>query len=336
MRIGGTESMLIDIVNHQINKAHVSLIIVNNEVHEPLLNKLHKLVNVYRLNRKPGSKSLVPILKLNLNILKNRYDIIHCHNHNMVGLLFPNLRKKSVLTIHTINIKSDYFKKYQMRYSISIAVQEDLKKRLGVDSIVIPNGVNFNTVTTQKRIITKDFRIVQVSRLEIHTKGQNIAINAIKHLINKGISNLNLDFIGEGPSLEQLKEQVTNLCLESHIQFLGLKDREYIYKSLKNYDLLIQPSFYEGFGLTIVEGMAAKIPVIVSDIDGPLEVIDNGKYGLFFQRGDSLALATKIEEVMLMNPSDLKVMTENSYQYAKQNFSIQNTAEQYLNEYRRY
>lgn len=334
LQTGGTESMLIDIANYQSNKANVSLLIVNNEVHEPLLLKLHQSVKVYRLNRKPGSWSLLPVLKLNLVILKNKYDVIHCHNHNIIGLLLPAFQKKAALTIHTTNIESRYFKKYQKRFSISAAVQEDLRKRMRINSMVVLNGVDFNAITTRRKRTSESLRIIQVSRLDIATKGQNVAIDAIKILANKNIFSITLDFIGEGNSFEQLKKQVVSFGLESNVRFLGLKDRSYIYENLKNYDLLIQPSFFEGFGLTIVEGMAAKLPVLVSDIEGPMEIIKNGQYGFFFKTGDAFDMAEKIEWFLNRADDEINKITENAYLYAKALYSVETTALNYLREYR--
>lgn len=335
MRIGGSESMLVDIANHQAIKTEVSLMIINDEVYEPLLMKLHQSVKVYKINRKPGSKSLLPVLKINTVILKNKYDVIHCHNHNAIGLLFSLFHKKTILTIHSTNIESFYFNKYRKRFSISAAVQNDLKIRVGVDSEVILNGVNFNAIIIKtKKRITQYFKIIQVGRLDIDIKGQNIAIDAIKILVDKGYSTVELDFIGEGVSFIQLKEQVATLNLGTHIRFLGSKDRNYVYENLKNYDLLIQPSFYEGFGLTIIEGIAAKLPVLVSDIKGPMEIIKDGQYGFFFKKGDALELAEKVQWFMNANPDLIWDITENAYLYAKTLFSVETTALNYLQAYR--
>ena len=56
------------------------------------------------------------------------------------------------------------------------------------------------------------------------------------------------------------------LHLNNYISFLGLRYRDYIYYHLSDYDLLVKPSLFEGFGLTIVEGKASGIEVLVSDI----------------------------------------------------------------------
>lgn len=54
------------------------------------------------------------------------------------------------------------------------------------------------------------------------------------------------------------------------------KNQEWIYHNLCNFDLFIQPSRFEGFGLTVAEAIAAKVTVLVSNIQGPMEIIDDG------------------------------------------------------------
>lgn len=68
--------------------------------------------------------------------------------------------------------------------------------------------------------------------------------------------------------------------LEDHVIFEGLKEQAWIYENLCRYDLFIQPSRYEGFGLTVAEAISAKVPVLVSNIEGPLEIIDGGRLGM--------------------------------------------------------
>ena len=57
---------------------------------------------------------------------------------------------------------------------------------------------------------------------------------------------------------------VVELNLEKHVRFLGNQSREYVYSHLKDYDLFVQPSRFEGFGLTVAEAMAACVPVLVT------------------------------------------------------------------------
>ncbi|MBK9737018.1 MAG: glycosyltransferase family 4 protein [Saprospiraceae bacterium] len=146
-----------------------------------------------------------------------------------------------------------------------------------VDDILLKNNNNSTT-----------FKIVQVGRLEHEIKGQHILINALNILINKySVRNIHLDFIGEGSSLKYLMKLTDKLSVTKYVSFLGLCDREYIYTHLRDYNVLVQPSLFEGFGLTVVEALAAGIEVLVSDVDGPLEIIEKTGYGYIFKSGNA-------------------------------------------------
>jgi glycosyltransferase involved in cell wall biosynthesis len=86
----------------------------------------------------------------------------------------------------------------------------------------------------------------------------------------------------------------------------------------------------------VAEGMAAKIPVLVSDNDGPMEVIENGKYGYYFESGDAQSLADKIEFIIThYNYQEMNVLIENAYLRVKSNFDIKLTANKYIEEYKK-
>jgi glycosyltransferase involved in cell wall biosynthesis len=63
----------------------------------------------------------------------------------------------------------------------------------------------------------------------------------------------------------------------------------------KKSNLFILSSIYEGFGNVLVEALQHKCPVITSNCkSGPMEIIENGKYGYFFNVGDYFGLSKKI------------------------------------------
>ncbi|WP_026309448.1 glycosyltransferase family 4 protein [Niabella aurantiaca] len=341
MKTGGIETMLVDIVNTQSLQHSISVAVVNDEIDESLVAKLRPDVRFYRINRTRGSRSLrsvIRIIRLNDIIYRNKYDVIHCHSHSVVKLLWPAFRKKSILTLHITDIDSKHFGKYRKIYAISGAVAEDLKRRTGVHATVICNGIDMNGIYEKSDDFPatgEQFSIVQVGRLETEKKGQHVLIEAISLLKKKGVQQIHVDFIGEGVSFDYLQELVKKLGVDAQISFLGLRDRDYIYKHLKDYDLLVQPSFIEGFGLTIVESMAAKTPVLVSDIDGPMEVIANGKYGICFETGSAPDLAGRLEEFIKDDRDKITEVAENACEHAKKHYSIQRTASDYLKEYER-
>ena len=179
------------------------------------------------------------------------------------------------------------------------------------------------------------FRVVVVSRLAHKIKGQHLVIEAINRLNKKGIKNIHLDLIGDGASQDFLQELTRKYNLEDSINFLGLKSREFVFNNLKNYDLLVQPSIYEGFGLTVVEAMLAKVPVLVSENDGPIEIIQSGKFGYYFTLESIEDLVSEIE--LILRDYSSKQMIEkvdDAYNYAKNTFDITRTAERYFLEYK--
>lgn len=336
LNTGGTETMLVDIINEQSKTKEVYLIIVNNVFNDRLIKKINKKVTIYFLKRKPASKNPIPFLLFNYNLYKINPAIIHFHNHNGITLLKYKTRAITCLTIHDVKIPESYFLRYKKIFSISNAVQKDVLERSGIKSVKVYNGIKFEDIKT--KIVfgkTEIFKIIQVSRLEHEKKGQDILIKAISFLVKeKGLNNIELNLIGEGNSLGYLKNLVEELNIENHVNFLGVKTREFIYKELMNYQLLVQPSLYEGFGLTVVEGMAAKIPVLVSDIDGPMEIVDNGQYGHYFRSGDIKECSEKILEIINdLQKEGIREKMEKTYQYAKGNFNIIKTAENYINNY---
>jgi glycosyltransferase involved in cell wall biosynthesis len=333
---GGAETMLVDIINEQSITQKVDLLVVNNVVNEALLRTINKEVTIHYLNRKPGNRNPIPILQFNYKVFKINPTVIHFHNHNAINLLKYKTKAATCLTIHDVNIPEINFYKYKKLFSISNAVLDDVLKRSGINSILVYNGINFEQISANVNFLELDkFKIIQISRLDHQKKGQHVLIKAISILVNhNGLNNLQLNLIGEGSSKEYLKQLAKELNIEKHVNFLGNKTRKFIYENLKNYQMLVQPSIFEGFGLTVVEGMAAKIPVLVSDIDGPMEIIDNGQYGFHFKNGDVEDCAKKIE--LLLNEyksEEFKNKINDAFSHANENFNIIKTAQNYLDNY---
>lgn len=336
LKVGGAETLLVDIINEQINANHVELIIINSDYDVNLINTIDKRVKVKFFNRLPGSKNIITVLKFNLLLFKINPSIVHFHNHNAINFLKVRFFFKTCLTIHDTKYPLQNIRKYDKLFSISYAVKYDILLRSNCISKVIYNGIPFDQIENYQLIKSPSvFKIVQISRLMHEKKGQHILIRALDIIVNNfGISNIQLDFIGEGDSLVYLMDLVNKLDLELYVNFIGLKSKSNLYKELKNYDLLIQPSLYEGFGLTVVEAMAARIPVLVSNIEGPMEIIDNGGFGYFFNNGDEKDCAEMIVQIInKVRNNEIDEVVDNAYRHALLNFDIVQTALNYTNNY---
>lgn len=335
---GGSENMLVDILRHQCKKCTNHLVIVNNIVNPDLLKTLPGETTVHCLNRRPGSRNPWPLLRLNLLLRGIRADVLHMHNVGAIGL-FPIWFKgawRKYVTVHGLQTSCLNLKRYHKVFAISKAVQSDLEERCGCYSTVIDNGIDFSAITRRKKSWQNNepLKIVQVGRLIHQKKGQHLLISAAAQVREKTGRKLDLTFIGEGESLTFLQAKARESGLEDVCKFVGLWPRKKLYQELHKFDILAQPSIYEGFGLTVVEGIAAGIPVIASDGGGPEEILGNGKYGWLFKNGDIGSLASVI--ISLISKMQQKTISEKSnaaYEYAIQHYDIINTAEKYLNEY---
>jgi glycosyltransferase involved in cell wall biosynthesis len=337
--IGGAETMLVDIVNRQIETEQISLIIVNDNINSDLIAKIDKRVTIYRLNRRLHSKNPLFIFKLNYLLYKIKPEVIHSHSYLSIIIVLPAFRKISIFTNHDVGKRNaKILKKFKKIAAISESVKQDMLVHCRIESEVVYNGIDVAALKVRDNFATSDkiFKIIQISRLYTEKKGQHLLIDAVDTLIHKhNINHIHVDFIGEGESFLELNKMVLEKQLENHITFAGNKNRSWIYSHICEYDLLVQPSLWEGFGLTVVEGMAAKVPVLVSDIEGPMEIINNGRYGHFFKTGDANDLAEKILYcISSENNENNKQMIENACQYVLTNFDVNRTAMSYICKYK--
>ncbi|HMS83539.1 MAG TPA: glycosyltransferase family 4 protein [Nitrospira sp.] len=336
-KAGGSETMLVDIANEQALSNDVAIFIGNTDVDEVVLKSLNERVKVELIGRPPASQNLWYIVKLIRALMAFDPDIVHAHQESFIKFL-RLLSFHKVMTVHDTNQRLKNVQGYDAIFSISEAVRDDIQvKQPGIRSTVIPNGICFSAVKAKTSYGQLPFRIVQVGRLDHQIKGQDILLRALQSVsqLFEGRSIV-IDFIGVGPSKEYLSILAEELGLAEQCRFVGGQSRKTIYEQLHTYDLLVQPSRYEGFGLTVVEAMAARVPVLVSNRQGPMEIIENGKHGYFFTAENHVDCGQKI--VSIIKDSQKENFPEKLIahaEYAKKQFDIANTAHQYLDAYAR-
>lgn len=316
---GGVETMLVNIANAQVEmNLDVSIVIINDLVEPHLVECLSKNVRIVRINRKIGSKNIAFIRKFNKELDTINPDIIHLHHSALQNLISKRRLDLSCcfVTLHAMPIGKmgannrwvNLFQNIVLHQngnvrrinnihniiSISKSVAAALMTNYSISSDVIYNGIV--TKMFRKRdghVPGKIFNIIQVSRLEHEKKGQDLLIHALRILKDNGIK-VNVTFVGEGESIDYLVNLTSSLSLNDDVTFIGAKSQNYVAQNLANFDLFVQPSRMEGFGLTVAEAMAAQVPVLVSMGQGPSEVTEGMCYGWTFQNGDYIDLATQI------------------------------------------
>lgn len=338
LALGGIETMLVNIVNEQVNLGHeVGIIVLWDCVNKSLIDRIDSRVKLHFINKSQSSVNPCFILKLNYLLITLKYDVLHVHSAKLSDYIWiSKARKKMCLTQHRNcnGIGCDRIRKYKKIFAISKCVQEDIKKTFDMDSIVVYNGIQLDVFKDNlQRYSDVDglFHIVQLGRLMHQDKGQHILFQALALLKSKGYKNVKLDLIGDGPSKQYLIELANKLNINEMITFLGSKSPEYIYENLCRYDLEVQPSLFEGFGLTVAEAMAVNLPVLVADNLGPMEVVDNGKCGYIFKIGDYEDCANKLISILENGIDDSIIKLAKERVFNK--FSVKNTTLQYIQYY---
>lgn len=330
--VGGAETMLVDIANGQVERGHkVTLLVVNRGINPDLAAKLDPRVNLVAMNRIQGSAPYLMMLKLNLFIARLRPDIIHGHHHKF-GRLVRLRRSRLLLTVHDVNQPMTYCSTSRM-IAITDAVEADVRARVPKARIgTIHNGIRISDVAVRPEgAPARALRIVQVARLMAEKKGQDVLIRAAAELRRRG-TEVDVTFIGDGADLEMLRTLAREEGVADRVHFDGLRDRKYIYEHLADFDAMVHPSRYEGFGLTVAEGMAAGLPLAVTAGDGPWEVADSGRLCESFPVGDHVACADAIARIAADYPAAAARAPE-ARRYVER-FDIARTIDNYLAFYR--
>lgn len=161
----------------------------------------------------------------------------------------------------------------------------------------IYNGVDFSAfgrrpedrAALRKRLgfDTDQWLIVQVARLD-PLKDHATAIRTIERVAGKR-ADARLVLVGEGPERARIEAEIASRGIGPHVSLLGL--RSDVADLLQASDLFLLTSVSEGIPVTLIEAMAAGLPVVATDVGGVAEVVVDGTTGLLVPSGDDAALA---------------------------------------------
>lgn len=334
--LAGTEIATYNIVKH---------IAKNHEVH--VITRMHR--DLPRYEEKDGFfihrvwyldfsvLKIIYYITAPLKVLKIKPDIIHGQ------MIFPNgflavilgwlLKKPSITYVRGSDIytRSGLFKKTIGRFVLKrsnrvIALTNDMKKEIlkivdRKDVIVVPNGIEISKFNLNRDNCRRELNIQEnkkiilfVGRL-IEIKGVEYLIRAMKEIL-KDIPDAKLMIIGDGENEKNLKNLSVNLGVEEKIDFIGKVPNDKIPVYMKAADVFVLPSLSEGFPVTLLEAMAAGLPILATKVGGIPEIIKDEENGFLVQPANSSDIAKKVID-LLADKEKMEIMKQNNKEKAK-------------------
>lgn len=171
----------------------------------------------------------------------------------------------------------------------------------------------------------ENFVFLMASRLS-REKNIFLALEVFQEFLKK-YPHAALHILGDGPMKNELEAHTEKLKIRPSVTFLGWQDD--IQKFLIEADVFLSTSWYEGFGLSVVEAAAAGLPIIMTDVGVAGELIKSDISGLIVPPGDERRLLLAIEN-MAGNP----LLRERLGREAKKATEVLLSRDQYLQKFK--
>jgi glycosyltransferase involved in cell wall biosynthesis len=177
----------------------------------------------------------------------------------------------------------------------------DVNEGISADRVgIVYNGIDLSrhadnqdcrrSIRKEIGVDQEDFVVVQVARLD-PVKDHATALRTIAQVALRR-TDVRLVIVGEGPELPVIKRHIAELGIAKHVRPLGL--RSDIPRLLSAADVFLLTSVTEGIPLSVIEAMAAGLPVVATNVGGVGEVVEDGVTGFLSPAADPVELAANL------------------------------------------
>lgn len=211
---------------------------------------------------------------------------------------------------------------YALRQNPKIQANKYRRMYLGIDTDRYKHRDNSLETRLRFDLLPEHFVVGAMGRL-VHQKRMIDLIQAAPKVIDR-VSNARFLIVGEGPLGEHLSEEVRRLGIEHAVRFAGtVNDNENIYPAC---DIFAQLADREGFGLSMVEAMASRTPLIAAAGEGSVkEITQHDKNALVYEVGDVDKLAEHIL-ALHANPKHRMALALCAEQDARSRFDLKTSS----------
>jgi 1,4-alpha-glucan branching enzyme len=337
MMVGGLSRHVYDLSRHLV-KHGIEVHVVTSHIHGYPDYELNQGVHVHRVkvNQEKDVDFMGWVFQLNLAMMDYtkalirkyvHFDIIHAHDW-LVGYAARSLKQQFQIplvgTIHATEhgrnhgIHTDLQRKiHQLEYDLTYEsarviccshyMNHEIQEifALPADKIdIIPNGVDSELVRVhsvneglRRQFALPHEKIVFFVGRMVREKGVHLLLESVPGILSH-CPEAKFVLGGKGPMLEELKRKAWEMGIQEKVLFTGFVDDDTRNQLLHFASATVFPSLYEPFGIVALEAMAAKTPVVVSDVGGLSEIIEHEVDGLKVIPGDVYSLVTQISTLL--------------------------------------
>ena len=328
---GGTEKAVATISNMLAKRCEIE-IIANYKLEEKPAFEIDNRVNIRYLmpKLKPNAKEFkmalksfhmwtalkegikaLRILYLRHALMKKEIKNLDCDIAISTRYIYTKLLGKygnkriiKVAQEHNDNGKKSYIRKtvkslknidYLMPVSKHLMeIYEEKLKKKQTECVYIPHCLN--TYPDEVSPL-EEKNIVSIGRLASE-KGFLDLVDVFE-MVSKKHPDWRLTIVGEGKEREKIEEQIKEKNLHNKITLVGLKNEEELKHILLDSSMYVMTSFYESFGLVLIEAESFGIPLLAFDsAKGPNEIIQNGRNGFLVPNRNKKLMANRINELI--------------------------------------
>ena len=169
-----------------------------------------------------------------------------------------------------------------------------------------------------------NIQIVFIGRLA-QPKDPLLLLKSFSSLPSELKNKAQISIIGEGPKRKELEKFIRKNKLEEKVKLFGSISREKVFEILKESDIFVLISNWEGFPYTIIEAMSCGLAIIASEVGGIKEAVDS--CGILVKRGDKEEIKNALEK-LLKNPSLIREIGRRAREKVKREFSLEKMLEE--------
>jgi glycosyltransferase involved in cell wall biosynthesis len=337
LEIGGLETVVANLARQMGERFRLRVICF--EGLGPIASRFARAGVTVECIGRPDTSIARSVIRLRRRLKALRPDVIHTHNekaHIRGALATLGFSPRPAL-VHTRHGESqatglaalaNRFAIWRSDFIVSVSEKASAISRAeGAPpsrTRVIRNGIDVNHQDLHAGARTAQTRIVAIGRLA-PVKDFATMLHAAR-IVADALPWFRLDVVGDGPSRPELERLCRELRLHAHVSFQGTRDD--VRRVLSEATLLVQSSLSEGISLTLLEAMAAGVPIVATRVGGNPEVVEHGVTGLLVPPADPQSLAAAI--LTVLNDPRLAIrLSEHSRLRAQRHFNLRQMTASY-------